>query len=65
MAELGVDMMTLSAHKIGGPKGVGALLLAPDIEIQAILSGEGRKGDAELVLKTSQRSLGLVPQLCK
>ncbi len=43
MKSLDVDLMTLSAHKIGGPKGIGALALGPNIEVEAQLLGGGQE----------------------
>lgn len=42
-ALLGVDLMTLSAHKLGGPQGVGALVVADDVELQPLLRGGGQE----------------------
>jgi cysteine desulfurase len=42
--EIGADVVTLSAHKIGGPKGIGALVLADGIEgIDPLLRGGGQE----------------------
>jgi cysteine desulfurase len=42
--EVGADMVTLSAHKIGGPKGVGALVLAEGLAgLEPLLRGGGQE----------------------
>ena len=44
MKRLGADLVTLSAHKIGGPKGVGALVLAEGLSgLQPLLRGGGQE----------------------
>lgn len=40
---LGIDMITLSAHKMYGPKGVGALCINSDLNIEPILHGGGQE----------------------
>lgn len=43
MSALGVDYLVLSAHKFGGPKGVGALVLGEGQEIASLLRGGGQE----------------------
>jgi len=40
---LGVDLMTLSAHKFGGPQGVGALLIRPGTSMLPLIGGGGQE----------------------
>ncbi|MCW2714026.1 MAG: pyridoxal-phosphate-dependent aminotransferase [Frankiales bacterium] len=41
----GVDALTLAGHKLGGPLGVGALLLGRDVECVPLLHGGGQERD--------------------
>ena len=43
MASLGVDSLALSAHKIGGPQGVGALIYRKPSAIQRFIHGGGQE----------------------
>ncbi len=43
---LGADLITLSAHKIGGPKGIGALYIGPRLPLpKPLLYGGGQERD--------------------
>lgn len=42
-AALGVDMLTVSAHKSGGPQGVGALIHKKSVPLKAIIRGGGQE----------------------
>ena len=46
-----IDLISLSAHKLGGPAGVGALVVAPSLDLAPLLRGggqeKGRRGGTE------------------
>lgn len=48
---LDVDLMTLSAHKINGPRGVGALIVSKTVNLVPLIHGggqeQGRRGGTE------------------
>ncbi|MEZ0578682.1 cysteine desulfurase family protein [Nocardioides sp. MH1] len=44
-AAAGVDAMSVSGHKVGGPLGVGALVLRREVELTALVHGGGQERD--------------------
>ncbi len=42
-ASLGADFMAISAHKLGGPKGIGALIMRDGAELPALIRGGGQE----------------------
>ena len=43
--DLGIDLITLSAHKMYGPKGVGALCIGSDVRIEPMMHGGGQENE--------------------
>jgi cysteine desulfurase len=43
LAALGADSLAISAHKIGGPKGIGALIFARDFPTRPLIGGGGQE----------------------
>jgi len=54
--QLGVSLMSLSSHKIYGPKGCGALVRAMDTELQPLLFG----GDQEAGLRAGTENVAAI-----
>jgi cysteine desulfurase len=44
-AKSGVDALSLTAHKLGGPYGVGALIVRREVEVTALVHGGGQERD--------------------
>ena len=43
LGALGADMLSLSAHKIGGPKGVAALVVREGVTVEPLIKGGGQE----------------------
>lgn len=60
---LGVDMMTLSSHKCGGPVGVGALVIKEDIHLHPVIRGGGQEYGMRSGTLSAQLVLGFAAAL--
>jgi cysteine desulfurase len=60
-AELGIDLISLSAHKLYGPKGIGALVVAPGVTLAPQLHG----GSQEQGLRAGSLPVPLIVGLAK
>ncbi len=57
--EIGAATMTIAAHKLGGPVGIGALVIRHDIEIQPLLFGGHQQGDLRPGTESVALAVGL------
>ena len=61
--DLGADLVSISAHKFGGPRGVGAMLVRQGVAVQPVVRGGGqefgRRSGTENVLGTAAMARAL------
>ena len=58
VATTGADMISIAAHKLGGPKGAGLLYVRNGIELEPVLHGGGQELGGAPAPTTSQGSSG-------
>lgn len=62
---LGADLISVSAHKIHGPKGIGALVIAPDIIKRRSLVPVIHGGGQEYSLRAGTENLAYIVGFCE
>ncbi|MDE2855601.1 MAG: cysteine desulfurase family protein [Chloroflexota bacterium] len=63
VGELGVDMLSLSAHKFYGPKGVGLLYVRDGIDLTSVSTGGGHEGGLRAGTHNTAFIMGLAKAL--
>lgn len=61
--ELGVDMLSLSAHKFHGPKGVGVLYIRNGVKIENLIHGGGQERGKRAATENLAGIIGLAKAL--
>ena len=60
-----IDLLSISGHKIHGPKGVGALFIKQGIELQPLLHGGGQEENIRSGTENIPGIAGLIPAVNK
>ncbi|WEO78404.1 cysteine desulfurase family protein [Cryobacterium sp. SO2] len=63
VADLGVDALSISGHKLGAPQGVGALYLRGRLPVEAVLHGGGQERGKRSGTENVAGSVGLATAL--
>ncbi len=63
LATLGVDMLSLSAHKFHGPKGIGALYIKKGTKIERLIHGGGQEKGMRAGTENTAYIVGLAKAL--
>lgn len=64
MTALAVDLCSVSAHKIGGPPGIGALVLRSDLDLAPLARGGGQERRRRAGTENLAGAIGLATALC-
>ncbi|QTL99513.1 aminotransferase class V-fold PLP-dependent enzyme [Iocasia frigidifontis] len=64
-ADWGIDLLTISAHKIHGPKGIGALYVKKGIDLKAQIIGGGQENGLRSGTENVPGIAGFIPALKK